>query len=432
MAAKNFLRDHWPSITVAVTAAAIVIAAVPVLRTLPPRTIVMATGPEGGAYYEIGKRYRESLARAGVEVRLIPTAGSLDNLALLRDPHSGVSVALIQGGTVSAGTASELESLGTVFYEPLWLFRKHGAGKTILDILRGGKVSVGPVGGGSRALSLELLKRTGFDRQIGELLALTPQASADKLLVGEIDAALILSSWDSPIVQRLIADERVELTSFPRADAYVALYPFLSKLMVPRGVGDLAKDLPPADVVVVGPKASLVVRKDLHSASQYLLLDAAVQIHSGPGIFQRAGRFPAAEGIEIPLSSEALQFYKTGRPFLQNYLPYWIAALVGHLIILLIPILGLLYPIMRGLPPLYDWLMRSKILRIYGELRVLEDEIIDARHAGHDISEMNARLDELEGQANALRIPVAYTSMLYMLRNHIDLVREGLQKKPTR
>ena len=221
----------------------------------------------------------------------------------------------------------------------------------------------------------------------------------------------------------------IELYSFAaRADAYVALYPFLNKVVVPRGVGDLAKDLPPTDVILFAPKVSSVVRKDLHPAIQYLLLDAAMQIHSRPGIFQHANQFPAAEGIDIPLSREALQFYKSGRPFLHNYLPFWVAELVGTLIFLLIPILGVLYPMIRSLPRLYDWLMRSKITRIYGELRFLEDEIIDARRTGRDVSAMVVQLDHLEEQANHLKIPVAYASRLYELRNHIDVVRERLQK----
>lgn len=182
---------------------------------------------------------------------------------------------------------------------------------------------------------------------------------------------------------------------------------------MPRGARDLAKDQPPTDVLLIAAKASLVVREDLHPAVQYLLLAAAVQIHSGPGIFQRANDFPAAEAIGIPLSNEALRFYKSGPPFLHNYLPFWMAALAGKLIILLIPILGLLYPMMKGLPPLYDWLMRSKVLRMYGELRHLEDEMTDARGIGRDTREMITRLDRLEEQANRLRVPVAYASMLY-------------------
>jgi TRAP transporter TAXI family solute receptor len=407
-----------------VTGVAILAAVVVLVWTLPPRTIMMATGAEGGAYHEIGKQYRDILARAGVELRLVSTGGATENLALLRDKR--VSVGLVQGGIAGEQDASQLESLGTVFYEPLWLFHRSELRGLGLDVLRGRKVSVGPEGSGTRTLSLELLRRIGIDRQVGELLALTPQAAGDKLIAGEIDTALMLISWDSPVIRRLLADERVELASFPFADAYVAFYPFLSKVVVPAGVGDLAKGRPPSDVTLVAPKASLIVRKDLHSAIQYLLLNTAVQVHSGAGIFQRAGQFPAAEAIDLPLSGEALQFYKSGRPFLQNYLPFWAASLAGRLLILLIPIIGILYPLMRFLPALYGWAMRSKISRLYGELRLMEAEM-ETRGAGRDTGDMLARLDRLEQRANHLRVSLGYANMLYMLRAHIALVRERLK-----
>jgi TRAP transporter TAXI family solute receptor len=429
MPLKDTLRNNWPAVTIAVIAVAIVVAAIAIIRTMPPRTIVMATGSEGGAYARVGERYREVLARAGVEVRLVPTAGSPENLALLLDRRSGVSVGLLQGGTPGAEAASTLESLGTLFYEPMWLFYKRGLPNTgVAGDLKGRRISVGPVGSGTRALALELLKRNGIDGQVSEFLDLMPQAAGEKLLSGEIDAMLTVNAWDAPIVRQLLADESIALASFPRADAYVALYPFLDKVVVPRGVGDLAKDLPPADVILFAPKASLIVHKDLHPAIQYLLLNAAAQIHSKQAVFQNANQFPAAEAVDIPLSSEAMQFYKSGRPYLHNHLPFWAADLFGKLLVLLIPILGVLYPILRTVPPLYDWVMRSKIARIYGELRFLEDEIIEARRARGDTGAMVARLDRLEGQANQLRIPVAYASMLYILRNHIDVVRGRLQK----
>jgi hypothetical protein len=339
-----------------------------------------------------------------------------------------VSVGLIEGGINSAVDTSGLESLGTVFYEPLWWFHKREIRGVGVDGLRGQKVSIGPEGSGTRALALELVKRTGIERQAGEWLALAPQAAGEKLLAGEIDVAFMMTSWESPLVQQLLAGERIGLAGFPHADAFVALYPFLTKVVVPRGVTDLTKDQPPTDVILIATKASLVVRKDLHPAIQYLLLNAAVEIHSGASIFHHANHFPAAEAIDIPLSNEALRFYKSGLPFLNDYFPFWMAALIGKLVILLIPILGVLYPMMRFLPRLYDWAMRSKVLRMYGELRLLEDEMTNARGAGRDTREMVARLDRLDEQANHLRVPIAYASMLYMLRNHIDLVREGLKK----
>jgi TRAP transporter TAXI family solute receptor len=422
MALREFLRSNWHVVTIAVTAGVIVCAAVFLLSTMPPRSIAMATGPEGGGYYEIGGQYQELLSRTGVELRLIPTAGSLENLALLRDPKSGVDIALVQGGSIGKA-AGELESLGTLFYEPLWIFHRGGLEGATLAALRGRKVSIGPVGSGSHALLLRLLKLNEMDQEV-ELLRLPPEDAADKLLAGEIDAAALLASWDAPVVQQLITNDQVELLNLARADAYVALYPFLSKVTVPRGVGDLAKDLPPADVALFASKASLVVRKELHSAIQYLLLSTAMQIHSGVSMFHRAGRFPAAEGIELPLSREAVQFYKSGQPFLQHNLPFWVASLVGHLLVLLIPTIAVLYPMFRFLPGLYGWLMRRKIARLYGELRFLEDEITDGGPT--DRAQLTARLDRLEKQANQLRMPIVYESMMYLLRHHISIVRNRL------
>src|SRR6516164_4815648 len=149
MAAREFVRNHWPAITIGVTAAAIALAAIVMLSNMPPRMILMATGSEGGAYYELGKRYRAELENEGVKVHLVPTAGSLENRSLLLDRHSGVSVALIQGGTMSAGDRSELASLGTLFYEPLWWFRRREIQVEGVSGLIGKKLSIGPEGSGT-------------------------------------------------------------------------------------------------------------------------------------------------------------------------------------------------------------------------------------------------------------------------------------------
>ena len=315
MSARQFLENHWPSISIAVTATAIACAFLVMLQSMPPRLIVMATGREGDAYYEIGERYRAALSYENVQVQVAPTAGSVENLAMLRDPHSGVSAALIEGGILSAADTSGVESLGTVFYEPLWWFHRREIQGEEANRLRGQRISIGPEGSGTRALSLQLLKRTGMEAQIGELLALEPREAGRKLLAGEIDMAFMMTSWESPVVQQLLVDDRVTLSSFLHADAFIALYPFLTKVVVPRGVTDIAKDRPSTDVILIAAKASLVVRKDLHPAIQYLLLNAAARIHSGPSIFNHANAFPAAEAIDIPLSDEALRFYKSGLPF---------------------------------------------------------------------------------------------------------------------
>jgi len=398
----------------------------------------MATGPEGGTFYEAGSRYREIFARAGIELKLLPTGGSLENLARLRDPRSNVDVGFLQSGITSRKEAPGLESLGTIFYEPLWFFYREEiiGGKDLqrlrdkgIEIFRGKKISIGPEGSGTRALTLKLFALNGIDQHFATLLSLTPQESGDKLLRGEIDGALMLTSWDAPVVQRLLTAKGIELASFPRTNAYIALYPYLNKVVLPEGVVDLARNRPPTDVILFAPKANLVVRRDLHPALKQLLLDAAEQIHSGPGIFQKAGQFPAAESIDLPLSEEARQFYKSGRPFFQRYLPLWLAVLMERLVVLLIPVLGVIYPLMSTLPTIYNKAMQQRIYRLYGELRFIEHDL-EARGAGQNMNELVERLDRLEEKANLLRVPVTFANMQYTLRDHIVLVRERL-KRPT-
>lgn len=421
MATGNQLQKIWFYSTLAGIIVILLAATIFIIETLPPRTVVMATGAEGGANYELGVRYREILAQSGIKLRLLATAGGLENLARLRDPQSGVSVGFIQGGTTDRKESPELVSLGTTFFEPLWFFDRSeiSAG---MQGLRGKRISIGPIGSGARALALELLKRTKVDSIVGEISELPPQVAAESLISGNIDAAFIVTAWGSPIVQRLLNTKGIELASFPRADAYLALYPFLNKLVLPAGVVDLLAGRPATDVVLLAPKASLAVRADLHQAIQYLLLNAAVQIHSQPGIFQKAGQFPAAEPVDLPLSEEAQRFYKGGRSFLQSYLPFWMAILVERMIVVFVPMLALSYPIFKIAPSLYAWFMQQKITRLYDEMRKIENEM-ETRGDGDD-KHYTALLDDLDQRASRLRLPTTFASALYMVRFHIGLVRD--------
>jgi TRAP transporter TAXI family solute receptor len=428
---SSIVRRRMALIAAVVTLAIVVAAiwaAFALLQPTPPRTVVMGTGPEGSAYAHFGKLYREIFAREGIDLELRPSAGAVENLARLNDPKSGVSVAFAQGGTTDRTHSPNLETLGTLSYEPLWFFYRDVDISHGMEGFRGKRVSIGAEGSGTRALTLELLKRNGIDENLAEYLPYSPQTSSEKLLSGEIQAALMVTSWDSPVVHTLLTADKIQIISFPRVDAYVALYPFLSKLVLPAGVGDLATNRPPKDVFLLAPKTSLAVRHDLHPAIQYLLLDAAAQIHGGPGIFQKAGQFPAPESMDLPLSENARQFYKSGRPFFQRYLPFWLAVLAGQLLVLLIPVVGVLYPTLRLLPSLYGWAMRRRIFRLYGELKFLETEL-DRRAATDDTQDLSARLDRLEERANHFRMPNAFTHMLYTLRLHISLVRERLAKR---
>jgi TRAP-type uncharacterized transport system substrate-binding protein len=415
---------RWLYLVGAVVIVAALCATIVYLGPLPPRVVVMSTGSPGGAYDELGKRYKTILARSHVELRLVESAGAVENVKRLNDPHSGVSVAFMQNGLTTEQDSPNILSLGTVEYEPTWLFYQGTAPGIHFEGLRGRKVSIGPEGSGSRAMALELLSRNGVGPQEAELLPLTLTETGEQLVSGKIAAAIMVAAWDAPIVRRLIAEPKVELASIPRANAFVALDPYLDKLELPSGVGSMIADRPPHHVTLVAPKTSLVVRGDLHPAIQYLLLDAASEVHSGAGVFHKSGQFPAAEQFDVPLSPDARQFYKAGRPFLQRYLPFWLAVLAGKLFILLIPVVGVAYPVVRFLPIVYEWSMKRRVYRLYGELKVIELELESMN--GQIPSSLLDRLDHLEERANHLRLPTGFAHLDYTLREHINLVKTQL------
>jgi hypothetical protein len=367
------------------------------------------------------------LAAHGVELRLVATDGSVDNLQLLNDPSSGVSVAFVQAGLTTPADAPDLVSLGTVFYEPVWVLYKGDPPRYSPELFKGKRLSIGPEGSGTRKLGLELMAASGVNLAGIDLQHMRDQDVAAAFLDDKLDAAVIVGAWESTVVQQLLTTEEINTATFPRADAQVALRPFLNKLIVPEGVADLVRNKPPRDLVLVAPKASLVVRKDLHPALQYLLLDAAFRIHSTPGVFQKAGQFPSAEPIDLPLGDDARQYYLTGPPFLQRYLPFWLAVLVGRLLVVLIPVIAVIFPLIRLLPATYGWVVRRRVFSLYGELKFIEAEM-EAHTSEVDVNDLLDRLQRLENRANHLRVPTAFTHFLYSLRIHIGLVRSRLQQ----
>jgi TRAP transporter TAXI family solute receptor len=394
----------------------------------PPKKIVMTTGSDSGAYYGYAQRYATILARDGVTLEVRTSAGSLQNLERLEKGEA--QVGFVQGGVVPPrvedAEESTLRSLGSVYYEPVWVFYRGERRVERLAELGGRRIAVGPEGSGVRQLALQLLAAN--DIQPGEgLLPLGGQAAADALRQGSIDAAFVIASESAPVVQAMLRAPGVRLMSFAQASAYERRFPFLTRLTLPQGVADLVRDLPPEDIRVLAPTANLIVREDLHPALQTLLLQAASEVHGKAGFFQSAGEFPAYKDAMLPLSPEAARYFKSGPPFLQRYLPFWLAVLIDRLIVLLIPVFALLIPLLKIAPALYTWRVRTKVFRCYGELRFLED---DLRHHFDraKLPEYRSRLEALDEEARELHVPLAFTDLVYTLREHVNLVRRTLLK----
>ena len=390
----------------------------------PQRRIRLAAGPAESAEFRFAQRYSDILRREGVRLELVATTGVLQNLALLQDPKSGVDAALVEGGSTTADQSPDLVSLGTLYYRPVWVFyRGHMPlpGESWPSTLR---VALGPEGGNPASLSRRLLLETGAQLDGTNLRLLGREAAADSLLAGTVDIAAIVAPWESPAVQRLLRADSVHPASFARAEARVALHPELTQLVLPEGVVDLARDIPSHDVHLVASRMSLAARRSLHPALQNLLLEALTEVHGGPGVFERAGQFPAAEAGDLPLSKATVTYHKSGPPFLQRHLPFWVAAILTQLALLLIPVLGIAYPLLQGAPAIYAALMQHRVSRVYRHLRLLEMEMAEGKAV--DTAAMLKEIDALDARARRLQTGTTYMSMVYTLRAHIQLIRDRL------
>ncbi len=406
-----------------------------VLDPSPPRRVVLATGTEQGAYAEFGKRYADILRAEGITVELRATQGSAENLKLLRDPGSGVDLAFVQGGADRRYGPDEnpdagLVSLGSLFYEPVWVFYREDAQRRLLQDrpfdslsqLPGWRINVGPQGSGVAVLMDKLIEANHLDPQALELTRLGPTPAVVGLLEGPLDAMVFISAPESLMVQMLLQTPGIGLLHFAQAEAYSRQFPFMSPVTLPRGVIDLARDMPPRDVPLVAPTGTLVARDSTHPALIQLFVQAAQQVHGGAGWFHHKGEFPNARNTERPLAAEAERFYRSGVPFLQRYLPFWLANLFERMWPVLVTLIAVLVPLSRMLPPLYEFRVRSRIFRWYGQLRAVEAEV-----GRRDAGDLARELDALETRVERIAVPLSYVDELYALRGHIHLVRSRLQ-----
>ena len=400
------------------------------LDPTPPKRVVLATGPERSAYAEFGKRYAAELKRYGIAVELRATAGSRDNLRLLRDAKEHVDVAFVQGGSSERLRSAEEEaqdeplvSLGSLFYEPVWIFYRGKELRGIPD-LKGLKVNVGARGSGTPGIVMRLLAANQMERDDLRRSSLGDTDAVVDLLAGKLDAIALVSAPESPFVQMLLQTPGVRLLEFGNAEAYARRYRYLSPVVLPRGVADLARDVPAHDVPLLATTTALVAREDTHPALVELFVQAAARIHGAPGWIARAGQFPSGANTEFPLAQEAERFYRSGPPLLQRYLPFWLANLVDRMWVALFSIVAVLIPLSRLLPPLYQFRVRSRIFRWYRNLRLIEAEVEEKERSRADLL---ASLDKLESRVAAVRVPLSYADELYRLRQHIALVRARLQ-----
>ncbi len=391
----------------------------------PPRKITIAAGRSTGTYFEISSKYRDILAREGVTLTVKETSGSVENLKLITDKNSGVDVIFLQGGIGTATTSEDLVSLGSIYYEPLWLFHRADIPVQHLSDLRGKRIAAGIEGSGTKALATQLLALNDVNDENSSLVHIGDGEATKLLLSGDVDAAFFVVALRSNTRTELLSSPNVMLMSFRRGEGYTKRLPYLTMVKFPEGTYNFAKNIPESDIFLLAPTAQLVTRKDFHPALIDLLLQASKKVGSPAGMFEKRGEFPAPKYLDYPLSVDAERFYASGPPFLQRFLPFWLANLLTRMKIMLLPLVLLLLPLIKLLPPFYIWRVRSRIYRWYDELMKIDAEILDS-----DIRQWNdefiAQLNTIEQSVSQISVPLGFSGELYDLRVHIELLREKL------
>jgi len=391
----------------------------------PPKKIVISISKQDGNYQAYASLYGVLLQQQGVTLDIRETEGPAQSLEALRKKDSGVDMALIPGGVARLESTAGLVSLGSLYYEPVWIFAKLKPEVGSLSGLKGKRIAVGRAGSGSRILSGMLLDAAGVTANNSKLLEIGDEEAANALKNGMVDAIFLSGVPTTPLIQQVAAMPGVGLADLSDAEAISRQFEFLHHLVLPKGALSLEHNNPPHDVHMLAPTVSLVARESMHQALIYLVLKVITRVHGGVGMLQQAGEFPSGKDSDFEVSSQAKQFFVSGPPFLDRYLPFWAATFVNRVLIVLVPLIAIAIPLSRVAPAVYAWLIKSRIYKLYGELRFLELQLRNARQ--DEFPRIRKELDTIESRVNTMRLPVAFSSHLYELRSHIGLVRARLR-----
>jgi TRAP-type uncharacterized transport system substrate-binding protein len=407
---------------------AVLFATLWVLVPPPPRSIELATGFPTGLYQEFGKKLQAELAEEGVSLKLRTTGGTSDNLALLGDPDSGVDFAMVQGGVADLSKHPNFVSIAGVFYEPVWVWYRESSfpnesGRLgLLSQLKGKRVSIGNEGSGTLSLASQLLEASGLSLSDVRAEKLKPLDALEKFKKGELDAVFLVSAAEAPLVKSFYETPGIRLMSFEQAEAYVHLFPFLSKVTVPRGVVSIAYDLPRQDIQVLAATATLVGKKDVSPAMVTLLLGDTYDILKTYSYLQKPGEFPSGTGLDFPLHVDAEIYLKDGPSLLHRYLPFWTAVWIGRFAKIVIPLLVILIPLFTYIPAAKNLLLRLKLSQVYDELKIIEKNA-----SNPDLKEKNFRdLEDIERRVGNIKVSMLDAKELYDLKGHVGEVRGRL------
>jgi uncharacterized protein len=427
---RDFLLIYIPAIAICVGAVWFTMRYV---KPAPPTHFVMSTSPTTSPYYKLAMRFKEEVAKKGITIEVRPSAASAENLRLLKDPDSDVQAGFVQGGLSNHLDAPDLYSMGRVITEPVWIFYRGGGKLEHITELKGKRIFVGADKSGTNVLALKLLEANGVTAENSTLINLPLLKYAEAFEKGEADAGFLVMGAEGEPVQTLLHQAGTSLMNMAQADALIQRYPYLTSVMLRQGVVDFAQNIPPADTSLVATKAMLLVRDDLHPALITVLAQAILAVQGQPSLKDNGesrlfalGADALSDDPEFPMVDDARRVYKSGPTFFWRVLPFWLATLLDRAFILLLPVIGVVFPLFKIVPSLYNWRMRRRILRWYVPLKALERDLEKTKTAPDFIARKERELDHIEESVWRISVPAHLAPELYTLRDNVEFVRRRI------
>lgn len=430
MNSHTFYRHRWLLVRLPLILAglALATAAWSWLYPMPAASLTLSGGLADGAYELYAARYAEALAKHGVDVRVVASEGSSENLGRLRASPPQADLAFVQGGfgwsSIAEAAAGEgkIQTLVGVDIEALWLFT-HQPNLQSLEDLRGLRVAIGPEGSGHRVLFLRLLKQQLLAPEALQLSPLTGLAARDALSKGEVDAVFMVASPAAPAVTALMATPKVVLASLHRTAGMADRNNFLDSRLLPQD--SLGASLPPQDVAILTTHTHLLTRSDLDPALKRLATAVAIEVHQGQGAFHRPGEYPLLRSSDFPAAQESRQVLKQGLGTLEQYVPFFWTQALHRLVVIGLPIALLVALLGWLVPKILRWRLESRVTRWYGELKYIEHDLTrDAINLGGiELNRIVSRIRSIDQRVSDMKLPAELAQRWYTLRQHIGFVK---------
>ncbi|MFA7084438.1 MAG: TAXI family TRAP transporter solute-binding subunit [Arcobacteraceae bacterium] len=421
---KTFFKLYFPLAVVI-----FLIFFIPSRFIQPPveKKLIIAAGSPQGEYYKVALQYKELLEKEKVEVEVLETTGSLENAQLIREKKADIG--FVQSGILSQSDSEEIESLASIYYEPIWIFYKNeGFNIEYVIQLISKKISLGEENTGTSFLANRILSDNGLNESNTQMIHYNTQTSKEKLLKGEIDAMVMVVSSNSSIVQELLENPTINILNIKRAKAYSMKYPYLSNLTLHEGTMDLYKNIPSEEIRLLATTANLITHKEMPTELIRLFLKKAKELHSSKSLFTQTSEFPHIKNLDTQINEEAEKYFKHGDSWLETLFPYWVASNIDRLKIMIIPLLTLMFPLFKGVMPLYTWTMRSKIYKWYSELNAIDKNI--PSFSKTQLKEKLEYLEALQKQiSNHTKVPLSFMGEYYNLLLHLEMIITKMKSK---